>query len=72
MTGKRHDYQVIVTWTGNLGDGTAIRSLRTAVEQSARTRSATSWLSPAENQGRQQCRHFQRMSNEQDQNHESV
>ena len=23
MTGKRHDYQVIVTWTGNLGEGTA-------------------------------------------------
>ena len=23
MTGKRHDYQVIVTWIGNLGEGTA-------------------------------------------------
>jgi organic hydroperoxide reductase OsmC/OhrA len=23
VTGKRHDYQVIVTWTGNLGEGTA-------------------------------------------------
>ena len=23
MTGKRHDYQVIVTWAGNLGEGTA-------------------------------------------------
>lgn len=23
MTCKRHDYQVIVTWTGNLGEGTA-------------------------------------------------
>ena len=23
MTGKRHDYQVIVSWTGNLGEGTA-------------------------------------------------
>jgi len=23
VTGKRHDYQVIVTWTGNLGKGTA-------------------------------------------------
>ena len=22
-TGKRHDYQVVVTWTGNLGEGTA-------------------------------------------------
>lgn len=21
MTGKRHDYQVVVTWTGNLGEG---------------------------------------------------
>jgi hypothetical protein len=23
VTGKRHDYQVSVTWTGNLGEGTA-------------------------------------------------
>ena len=23
MTGKRHEYQVVVTWTGNLGEGTA-------------------------------------------------
>ena len=23
MTGKGHDYQVIVTWTGNLREGTA-------------------------------------------------
>jgi organic hydroperoxide reductase OsmC/OhrA len=23
VTGKRHDYQVIVSWTGNLGEGTA-------------------------------------------------
>jgi hypothetical protein len=23
VTGKRHEYQVVVTWTGNLGEGTA-------------------------------------------------
>jgi organic hydroperoxide reductase OsmC/OhrA len=23
VTGKRHDYQMVVTWTGNLGEGTA-------------------------------------------------
>jgi hypothetical protein len=43
VTGKRHEYQVVVTWTGNLGEGTA--------RYAAYSRERCEWRSQADNHG---------------------